>query len=355
MNVLSLVQSNIRELTAYHVQEVEQSIKLDAMECPWSWPQALLEDWQKGLAEVAINRYPDPRAPQLRACLRDVFSLPDSASMMLGNGSDELLQMLVFALAKSGSKVLAPVPCFSMYEHLSRAWNMEFIGVPLQAHDFSLDMPAMLHAIEQHQPRIVFLACPNNPTGNLFSSAEISTLIAAAPGVVVLDEAYSPYASHFNSLSYLAEEKVIIMRTLSKVGLAGLRLGYMLGTPDLFSEIEKIRLPYNINVLTQYSVEFALRHFSYFQDYVQCILAERQKMLEFLQGFAQLQVWASQTNFLTFRCPDADALFNHLKHQDILLKNLSHQHPILHNCLRLSIGSPQENQHVRAAVQEFYA
>jgi histidinol-phosphate aminotransferase len=338
------VREEIRAQRSYHVPEARDVIKLDAMENPWSLPRELDEKWRASLAGLSLNRYPDPRAGQLHTGLRQVMQIPQQADILLGNGSDEVIQLILMAVAGKGRSVLAPAPSFVMYEVLARACGLRFHGVPLDE-QFALDMPRMLAAIDEFQPAVVFLASPNNPTGNAFDGQAVEALLRQAPGLVVLDEAYLPF-SDGSYMDHLAEfPNLVVMRTLSKVGLAGIRLGVLAGHHEWLSEFDKLRLPYNINSLTQATAAFALDHWTVFQQQITAIRQQRARVAEQLAAHQQLTVWPSETNFILFRVPAGQAgrIHEALLDGGILVKNLHGQHDMLRDCLRVTIGTPTEN------------
>lgn len=342
------IRPEIRALSAYHVQDAAGSIKLDAMENPWTWPDALREEWVTLLRQTDVNRYPDPAARALTDRLAETMGVPEGMRVLLGNGSDEIIQMLGMALAAPGRCVLSVDPGFVMYRMIATFCGMPYVGVPLRAEDFSLDVPALLQAMEEWQPAIVYLACPNNPTGNLFDELAVRKIIEAAPGLVVVDEAYAPFAST-TFMKVLGEyDNLLVMRTISKMGLAGLRLGFLAGPTAWLDEVDKVRLPYNINVLTQMSAEFALRHKAVFDEQTACIRTERARLAEALATLPGVVVFPSEANFLLVRTPAtrASAWFEGLKVRGILVKNLHGAHPLLDDCLRITVGRPGENDRV---------
>ncbi len=338
------VRPEIQALKAYHVPPAQGLVKLDAMENPYTWPESLKEQWLRALADVSLNRYPDPSSQQLKACLREVFALPAEQDLLLGNGSDELIQMILMTLAGPERVVLAPEPTFSMYRIISATVGVPYVGVPLRD-NFTLDVPATLAAIEEHQPAVVFIAYPSNPTGNLFAAADIIAILRAAPGLVVVDEAYSAFCDE-SFLGRLGEyDNLLLLRTVSKLGLAGLRLGYLVGPPAWLHEIDKTRLPYNINVLTQTSAEFALAHYDMLIDQTQRIRAERQRLQQALAQLPGVTPYPSEANFILFRVAPGRApqLFADLRGAGVLIKNLHGSHPALHDSLRVTVGTPEEN------------
>lgn len=343
-DVARLVRPEVRALAAYQVPAAEGLIKLDAMENPYTWPAPMVEQWLSVLREVALNRYPDPRARALSAHLRVHLRVPEASALMLGNGSDELIQVILLALARPDAAVLAPTPTFVMYALLARALGLRFVGVPL-ARDFALDADAMLAAMAQDAPAVVFLAYPNNPTGNLFDEDAVLRVIEAAPGLVVIDEAYYAFARR-SFLPRLDEfPHVLVLRTLSKEGLAGLRLGALMGHPTWLAEFDKVRLPYNVNVLTQASAVFALEHAEVLERQAQDVCDARELLFAALRARGDLAVWPSVANFLLFRVATkpAAAVFDALRARGVLVKNLDPQGGALQGCLRVTVGTPEEN------------
>ena len=353
------VREVIRQQSSYHVPPAGDFIKLDAMENPWPMPAEVNQAWRDTLANVQLNRYPDPQATDLLPRLRSVMAVPDQASVMLGNGSDELIQIILMALAGENKTVLAPTPSFVMYEVLSRACGLQYVGVPLKA-DFSLDMSAMRESIDRYAPAVIFLASPNNPTGAAFKSSEIEQILELAPGLVVVDEAYQPFVRQHNDgfMSRLTDyPDLIVMRTLSKVGLAGIRLGLIAGHPDWMNELDKLRLPYNINTLTQLTALFALDHWSVFKAQIAQICSERDRVYDSLSSMQAIQTWPSETNFILFRVSEnrAESLHAQLLASGILIKCLHRSGSPLDNCLRVTIGRPDENDAFIAALTQLLA
>lgn len=341
----TLIRPEVRSLSAYHVADASGYVKLDAMENPYTWPEDMTQAWLECLRHVAVNRYPDPTARRLAEGLRQSGGVPQGAGVLLGNGSDEIIQIILMAVAGPEVTVLAPEPTFVMYRQLALSLGLRFIGVPLDE-DFGMDLPALRAAIVQHRPAVVFLAYPNNPTGNLFERSAMEEILALAPGLVVVDEAYEPFAD----ASFMADlprfGNLLVMRTLSKLGLAGLRLGYLAGAPAWVGELDKVRLPYNINVLTQATAEFALAHGEVFAAQTAEIKSEREKLFLALAAMAGVRPYPSRANFILFRChgQPAGAVFDGLKRAGVLIKNLSAAGGVLVDCLRVTVGTPAENR-----------
>jgi histidinol-phosphate aminotransferase len=338
------VRPDILAQQAYPVPSAEGLIKLDAMENPYTWPDAMRAAWAAELQAVTLNRYPSAQASELKAALRQHIGLSESYDLLLGNGSDEIIQLLLMTVSASGRTIMTPEPGFVMFRIIAQSLHLDFAGLPLDA-DFNLDMPACLAAIAEHQPAVIFLAQPNNPTGNVWPEADLRALIEAAPGVVVLDEAYTAFTDT-DFLSWLDDyEHLLVMRTLSKVGLAGLRLGLLMGRPQWLEHIDKVRLPYNINTLTQASAQFALQHFAELSRQTDLIRAERERMMQALAALPLVRIWPSEANFILVRTPadQARACFEICRTQGILIKCVDGAHPLLKDCLRLTIGQPEEN------------
>lgn len=353
-----IIQTRIRQdvvsMHAYAIQDSAGMVKLDAMENPHRLPPELQAELGRRLGALALNRYPDGRVNDLRRALATHAGMPEGHALMLGNGSDELISLIAMACdvpAADGAPatILAPLPGFVMYAMSAQLQGLRFVGVPLTA-DFELDEAAMLAAMREHRPAIVYLAYPNNPTANLWDEAAISHIIALQAelgGLVVMDEAYQPFSSR-TWLDAIRRDParhshVLLMRTMSKFGLAGVRLGYMMGPAALVQEIDKLRPPYNISVLNYECGLFALEHAQVFAQQAAELRAQRARLLQGLQQLQGLKVWPSEANMVLVRVPDAQAVFETLKARKLLVKNVSKMHPLLANCLRLTVGTEDEN------------
>jgi histidinol-phosphate aminotransferase len=365
--ILSHIRSDVQSMHAYAIQDAAGMVKLDAMENPYALPAALQTQLGERLGKLAINRYPGTRVDDLKTALRTYAQVPQTYGLMLGNGSDELISLLAMACDTpapagsgklSGGKILAPLPGFVMYAMSAQLQGLQFIGVPLTA-DFELDAPAMLAAIDKEKPAITYIAYPNNPTANLWDEGAIKNIIAACAqygGMVVMDEAYQPFSSkswitHIHAAPE-ANANVLLMRTLSKFGLAGVRLGYMTGPAALINEVDKLRPPYNISVLNCECALFALEHQAVFAAQALEILAQRAMLLEAIAKLPGAQPIQSDANMFLVRFPDAAKTFDGLKQRGVLVKNVNKMHPLLSNMLRISVGTPQENQQLLKALQE---
>jgi histidinol-phosphate aminotransferase len=344
-----LIRPEILGLAAYHVQDATGMVKLDAMENPYALPGALRAEVAAAAAAAALNRYPDPDAARLKARLKAAMDVPAGAELLLGNGSDELIQMLALACARPGAVILGVEPSFVMFRLIAQWVGARYVGVPLRA-DFGLDPAALGAALEREQPALVFLACPNNPTGNLFDAAAVAQVVARAPGLVIVDEAYHAFAGRTFMPRLADHPNLLVMRTLSKLGLAGLRLGLLAGAPQWLDQLDKVRLPYNVNVLTQCVAEAVLGHADVLEAQAAAIRAERSRLAAALAARPGVTAFDSDANFILFRVPGAQRVFEGLKERGVLIKNLAGSHPLLENCLRVTVGTPQENAAFLAAL-----
>ena len=349
-----VVRQDVQSMHAYAIQPSAGLIKLDAMENPFRLPEGLQRELGNRLGRVAINRYPSDCVAAVIAALQEHVKAPSGSKMMLGNGSDELISLLAMACDVPGNTVLAPLPGFVMYEMSAKLQGLNFVGVPLTA-AFELDEAAMLAAIAQHRPAITYIAYPNNPTANLFDEGVVERIVAAVAeqdGLVVFDEAYQPFSSRTWMQRLAEHEHVLVMRTLSKFGLAGVRLGYMVGAPALIDEIDKVRPPYNISALNAEATLFALQHADEFARQASILCEQRARLQRALASMPGLAAFPSEANMILVRVPDSKQCFEGLKQRGVLVKHIAGLHPLLKNCLRLTVGTPDENTQMIEALQQ---
>lgn len=348
-NPEQIIRPEILTLSAYHVSPAAGMIKLDAMENPYPLPPVLRDEIAQLAANAQVNRYPDPSATLLKATLRQALAISEDMDILLGNGSDEIIQIIAMAVARPDAVLLSVEPAFVMFRMIATFANIRYVGVPLKK-DFSLDLEAMLAAIAKHKPAVIFLAYPNNPTGNLFDADAVINIIQATSGIVIIDEAYHAFADA-SLMNKLAEyPNLLLMRTLSKSGLAGLRLGLLVGRPKWLVQFEKVRLPYNVGIMTQLIAEKVLHYTDVLLEQAEAIKSERKKMLAYLGTINNIEVFPSDANFILFRIHAANQIFQALKQRKILIKNLDGTHPLLENCLRVTVGTPDENSQFCAAL-----
>jgi histidinol-phosphate aminotransferase len=347
----SLIRPEIAALSAYHVPPSRGMVKLDAMENPYTLPLSLRQELARILADVPINRYPDAGAAELKAALRAAMQIPTGMEILLGNGSDEIIQIIAFALAKPGAVMLGLEPSFVMYKISATYAGMRYVEVPLNA-DFTLNRETTLAAIRAQRPALTFIAYPNNPTGTLFDAAVLREVIAAAaPGLVVIDEAYFAFAN----ASFLPEldrhPNLVVMRTVSKLGLAGIRLGFVCGRGEWIGEFDKLRMPYNVNSLTQAVAAYLLRNPGVLYHQAEALTLAREQLAAELAHLPGVTVFPSAANFILLKLADAAAVFDALVQRGILVKNLSKAHALLNNCIRVTVSTPEENRQFLSALK----
>lgn len=351
---LHLVREALVQLAAYRTPPDPPPIKLDANESPWPLPSEARARLAESLAEAPLHRYPDLSAREVKRLLAArLGARPEE--LVLGVGSDEVIGMLMAALGQprpgaARATVIVPTPSFVMIPLTARVHGLEPIEVPL-GDGWSLDRAAMLDAIAKHRPNLVYLASPNNPTGNGFTDEELSAMVEAAPdSLVILDEAYGPFAGRSRGAWCERDGHVAVLGTLSKIGLAGLRLGWARLHPDLASEVEKARPPYNINTYTQVAVRVILSEMPHvLDDAIDQIVAERSRLREALSTIPQLTVWPSEANFLLVQVEDAQALHARLMAAGIAVRRFTD--PRLARQLRITVGTPAENDALVAALR----
>jgi histidinol-phosphate aminotransferase len=343
-----LVRPEILALKAYPVPSSDGMVKLDAMENPYTLPDSVKRELAAALARVDMNRYPTPSPQKLREAIVRRMSVPAGMEVLLGNGSDELIAMLITALARPGATLMYPSPTFVMYSMGAIFSGMRALAVPLRD-DFTLDADAFVARMQAEKPALVFIAYPNNPTGVLYPEADVVKIIKACKGLVVVDEAYHVFAGK-SFVPRLAEfDNLVVIRTVSKLGLAGIRLGYLVGRPEWVAQLDKVRPPYNVSVLTQTAALFMLERLDVLEEQAARIRSDRNSLGESLKALKGVTVYPSEANFFLIRVPDADKTYQALKQQNVLVRNLN---PGIRNCLRVTVGTPDENRILVTALRE---
>jgi histidinol-phosphate aminotransferase len=282
------------------------------------------------------NRYPDPEAKELRKVVGNYFGIPPG-NLLQGNGSDELISYLITTF---GGPVLYPVPSFSMYGIISQALGEKGIAVPLDR-SFDIDLETVLKTMRSQNPKLIFLSSPNNPTGNCFSSEKILKIIETSKGIVVVDEAYQPFSSQRGFLPLLKDYRnLVIMRTLSKIGLAALRLGFLIAHTDIIREVNKVRLPFNVNSLSQSLATAAMKERKRLRSSIRTIIRERDRLQKEMETIRDVTSFPSEANFILFKVKDPDRVYASLLKRGVLVRNL---HSGIKGCLRVTVGTPEEN------------
>jgi histidinol-phosphate aminotransferase len=341
------VPEALRGSSAYHVPKPPRVIaKLDANELPYSLPHQLRSPLAAALSEVALERYPDPQATALRAVVARQLAVAGE-QIVFGNGSDELIAMLCNAFA---GPILYPTPTFVYYKLAAIARGLPTIEVPLRA-DFTLDEDAVASAIFLHRPSVVFLALPNNPTGTLWRMDFALELAARHRDIVIVsDEAYVAYAGVTNLSQLAAHPNLVVMRTLSKIGLAGLRVGFTLSAPAIAHVLEKVRPPYNLSSLDQRAAELVLEHGAeWCAARAADVVKERSRLAAALSA-AGHEVFASEANLVLVRFADGAATYTKLFAAGISVRAFGPT-GALANCLRITVGTPAETDALLAALR----
>jgi len=339
MDTRRFVKKNVRLLSAYEAKEIPCKVKLDANESPYGFKCST-----RAFSKIETNRYPDPEAKDLKKAIAKDLGVKQR-KILTGNGSDELIYYLITVF---GGPVLFPVPTFSMYGIISRALGEQQIVVPLDK-KFDLDMDSIRYAIKTEKPRLVFISSPNNPTGNCFSADRILKVVSAARGIVVIDEAYQPFASHKGFVPLLPDYKnLVIMRTLSKIGLAGLRVGFLLADEEIIHEVNKVRLPFNLNSVSQAVAIDILKERKGLRSRVKAIVSERNRLFREMERMDTVHPYPSEANFILFTVQDPDRIYKGLMKKGVLIKNMN---SLIKGCLRVTVGTPGENKEFLSALK----
>ncbi len=346
-SIKSRVSKNVRSISPYSVPRIECAVKLDGNESPYDLEGEEKLLLSERLAELPVNRYPDPEALGVRTSLSRTVGFPTDG-ILLGNGSDEIIQMIIEVFGGKSGCVLVPSPTFSMYRITSLILGKEVREVELDE-NFDIDLEPTLEMIRAEDPDIVFLATPNNPTGNSFSEEKVLEILETSAGAVVVDEAYCD----FSKKSYVPHiekyENLLVLRTMSKTGFAGARLGMLFARPQIATEVNKARLPYNINSLSQQIMSFALEHSEIIERKIELILSERERLRGALGKIDDLHIYPTDANFFLVRVQDADFLFTELVKSDILVRRFEGKGR-LGDCLRITVGTREENNRLTEAL-----
>lgn len=352
MNPLDLLRPEIRSLQPYTIEETSARIKIDANESPFDPPGEIMQEVLEEFSRIHVNRYPDPKNTQLKKQISRQLQI-ETDQILLGNGSDEVISYLITTFTGQNKGVLYPTPTFSMYGILASILGQPAMGFPMDDH-FQIDSKRFIQTIQDRSPQIIFLASPNNPTGNTIPVETILDILKQSRTLVVVDEAYIDFSEHQGCMKFLATyPNLIVLRTLSKIGMAALRIGILTGSPEVVRELEKVRLPYNINTLSQVTASVLLRHPEPLREQIRMIISERKALSHVMSRISALELFPSEANFILFRTPEADKLYESLLNCGILIRNLN-QPGSLKGCLRVTVGRPEENKEFLKHLQKFY-
>jgi histidinol-phosphate aminotransferase len=349
---LRLINGCIRTLKPYHLEPESCSVKLNQNENPFDWPKPIKEKMGRFCVERPWNRYP-PFVPEtLGKALSDYAGAP-GCGVIVGNGSNEMLLVLLIALVKNSRVVVLCQPTFTVYRLLAEGLGGRNVTVPL-TDSLEYDIPAIIDAVKQNPGGALILCSPNNPTGSTVSEADLRKILKVHTGFCILDQAYVEFGG-YNAVPLIREfPNLIITRTFSKAfSGAGLRIGYLLGTSEVVNEINKIKLPYNINFFSERTASLLLKNLDVVRERLAIITAERQLLFGFLKTLPFDNVYPSYANFILVRCRNKAALWDFLKKEGILVRDVS-TYPMLDGCLRISVGSAEENTTLTKAIKGFF-
>lgn len=336
---MSWYRPHLKQLQAYSAARHE-----------FSDTSAILLDANENPFDSAFNRYPDPMQRELKEVLAQQKQVR-TEQIFIGNGSDEAIDLLIRAACEPGSgKIALCSPTYGMYQVLAQINNVAVVDAPLTS-DFQLDLPKLLS--KSLDCELIFICSPNNPTGNLIATEDLSTLLEKARGLVVVDEAYIDFASGDSWINFLDQyPQLVVLQTFSKAyGLAGLRVGTAYAQPEIIEVLNSIKPPYNVNSYSQKQVLEALRNPLEKQRQIELVLSERNRLTKALQEFSCVQqVFPSEANFLLCQCNKATELYRYLLKKGIVLRDRS---KVISNCLRISIGTPQQNDLLLSQINQY--
>ena len=342
MKSLRPPRPDLEDLSPYDAKEPKVEVNLSANENPANLPHDVIEKLAELLPEFAFNRYPDPMASKLRQMIAEANGL-EPGNVLVGNGGDELIFDLLLSWGGPGRKLLTMPPTFAMYEIDAQVTGTSVVSVPRRP-DFSVDEEAVLARLAQGDIDCVFISHPNNPTGNLQPETFLIDLLKATDALVLVDEAYFEFSRHTMRPHMQRHRNLVILRTFSKAfSMAGLRVGYLLAHEDVVTELTKVRQPYSVDRFSQWVAAMVFRERVVFESQISDLIRQRDVIQHGLDQLDGVTVFPSEANFVLFRVEHAAAVWRDLLHgHGVLVRDLSRA-PFLEDCLRVSVGSPQEN------------
>ena len=360
MSAIPPVRPDLDLAEGYHSPQVDAEVRLNTNESPFAPPDAWRQELLEAIEEVSFHRYPDRPATELRQAIADLHQVtPDE--VFCANGSNEVLQSLLLAFGGPGRRALLFEPTYALHSHIARITATEVVEGS-RDDDFVIDPDAAARLIAQRQPHVTFLCSPNNPTGRAEPRATIEILLRAAPGLLVVDEAYgqfSPWTAlelrtgHPGRPGHPGHPGLVVTRTFSKTwAMAGARLGYLVADPMVVQACEAVVLPYHLSVQTQLAGLLALRHVADMEARVALIAEERGRVAAAL-GDLPVDSWPSDANFILFRPRhrNADDVWQSLLDHSVLIRNCASWEG-LKGCLRVTVGTPEENDRFLYALKE---
>lgn len=354
MSALDKIKPRVRELKAYTLSPDRASVKVNQNENPWDLPEAIKQETLRRMGAREWSRYPDFVPASLQEKLA-AFAGWRADGVVAGNGSNELIQATLMVTVGEGRRVLISEPTFALYRQVTTITGGEVLSVPLND-GLCFDAEALRTAIVRTRPDVTILCSPNNPTGCRISDEELESLLELTEGVVVIDEAYFEFSGRTVVPLLERHANLAVFRTFSKaMALAALRVGYLLASPELAREVSKAVLPYNLNAFSQTAAEVAVEMFdSELRPTVSRIVTERERLYEELKRIEGLAPVPSQANFMVVRSSlEPKRVFRELLARDILVRDVS-AYPMLKDYFRVSVGTPDENDRVVAALREIF-
>lgn len=351
-NAIDKIKPAVRALRAYTLSPDRASVKINQNENPWDAPARIKEETLRRLSARQWSRYPDFVPASLHERLA-AFAGWRADGIIAGNGSNELIQALLLVTVREGTRVLISEPTFALYRQIATVLGGAVESVSLTT-DLRYDVAGLQKAIEETRPDVTIICSPNNPTGCLIDDQDLASLLQASKGLVVVDEAYHEFAAHSVVPLLRDHENLVVLRTFSKaMALAALRVGYLLASPELVREIAKAVLPYNLNAFSQAAAEVAVEMYeSELRPLVSKISEERERLFARIDNIEGLSPVRSHANFMLVRSRlDPKCVFAELLERDILIRDVS-GYPMLKNYFRLSVGTPEENDLLLAALRE---
>ena len=351
VDLINLIQNNVCSLKPYQVENIDCEIKLHANENPFPPSKELLDQLIASIQNIQLNRYPDPDSQELKDSIAKRLNT-ETDRLVIGNGSDEIILLLLQIFCKEGDTITLPDPTFAMYAIIAQGLGVKSVNIPLDDHwDFNAN--ELLKTAKENKSRIIFLGYPNNPTGNCFSKNQVYRVIESFKGIVVVDEAYYDF-SHKSFVNQIEKHNnLVVLRSLSKIGLAAIRVGFAIADPLIIKQINKVRLPYNSNTVSQTLAEHLMTHFDPVQKQINSILEERHRLIGALEKIDSITIFPSDSNFFLLRTEQSvEKMFEYLMDHGILVRNLS-SHPKLKNCLRVTVGTKDENDRFLAKMADF--
>lgn len=344
---MKFLRERFKVMQPYHSAHITEGIKLDANENPYPIPAQMITHMQEWIANMPISRYPDTDSTGLMKAIAAFYQL-EAENVICGVGSDEIIDCILRTTIEDQDYVLAPVPSFSMYPQFTTLNAGQLIQVPLQE-DFSYDVDAMIEAIQKYQPKVIFICHPNNPTGTLLTLDEIRKLTEISEGLVVVDEAYGEFCEE-SALPLIQEyTNIIVLKTFSKAyALAGARVGYGLACKALIETLNRVKVPYNLNIFSQEIATWAISHQAIFKPAIEAIKAQREELFLAFQKLG-LKVYPSQTNFIWLQMPEAAYLA--LQEAKIYIRKMTYKDQIYY---RITVGTEDENKALLNVLTEYF-